>query len=81
MDEVDVYWYREEEQGNIRVRGFRLFRVKPSSDAPHFSKRPWTLAILFFLMTVIIAASLPFLLGRIVSIETEILVSELDEIV
>ncbi|KAK0237149.1 hypothetical protein EDD85DRAFT_599337 [Armillaria nabsnona] len=36
----------------------------------HYDKRPWSLAILFFLLNAILAASLTFILGRIVNIST-----------
>ncbi|SJL11073.1 uncharacterized protein ARMOST_14474 [Armillaria ostoyae] len=39
-------------------------------ERQHYDKRPWSLAILFFLLNVILAASLTFILGRIVNIST-----------
>ncbi|KAK0237139.1 hypothetical protein EDD85DRAFT_771192 [Armillaria nabsnona] len=36
----------------------------------YYDKRPWSLAILFFLLNVILAASLTFIFGRIVNIST-----------
>ncbi|KAK0467718.1 uncharacterized protein EV420DRAFT_1742822 [Desarmillaria tabescens] len=41
-------------------------------ERQHYDKRPWSLAILFFLLNVILAASLPFILGRIVNISTSV---------
>ncbi|KAF8919143.1 hypothetical protein CPB85DRAFT_881024 [Mucidula mucida] len=37
-----------------------------------YDSRPWSLAIAFFLLLVITAAALPFILGRIVSITTNV---------
>ncbi|KAK0237132.1 hypothetical protein EDD85DRAFT_770802 [Armillaria nabsnona] len=39
-------------------------------ERQHYDKRPWSLAILFFLLNVILAASLTFIFGRIVNIST-----------
>ncbi|KAK0216238.1 hypothetical protein IW262DRAFT_1449725 [Armillaria fumosa] len=41
-------------------------------ERQHYDKRPWSLAILFFLLNVTLAASLPFILGRIVNISTSV---------
>jgi len=35
-----------------------------------YSRRPWSLVILFFLLLVLAVTSLPFVLGRLVIIET-----------
>lgn len=37
-----------------------------------YDKRPWSLAIIFFLLNVILAASLPFIFGRIINIITSV---------
>lgn len=37
-----------------------------------FSKRPWSLWLLYFLLNILIAAMLPFLLGRLVQINAEV---------
>ncbi|KAK0436703.1 hypothetical protein EV421DRAFT_1979647 [Armillaria borealis] len=41
-------------------------------ERQHYDKRPWSLAILFFLLNVILAASLTFILGRIANISTSV---------
>ncbi|KAK0189510.1 hypothetical protein F5146DRAFT_628992 [Armillaria mellea] len=41
-------------------------------ERQHYDKRPWSLAILFFLLNVNLAAALPFILGRIVNISTSV---------
>ena len=49
-------------------------RARTSTDGRD-SKRPWSLFIVFFLVVVVCDASMTFILGRIVNIETAIEVS------
>lgn len=41
-----------------------------------FSPRPWSLVIVFFLILVGAAASIPFVLGRLVDINTTIMAGQ-----
>ncbi|KAK0494191.1 hypothetical protein EDD18DRAFT_363264 [Armillaria luteobubalina] len=53
-----------------------MYRGTTRRERQNYDKRPWSLAILFFLLNVILAASLTFILGRIDNISTSISHSE-----
>ncbi|KAK0216216.1 hypothetical protein IW262DRAFT_1276633 [Armillaria fumosa] len=49
-----------------------MYRGTTRRERQHYDKRPWSFAILFFLLNVVLAASLTFILGRIVNISTSV---------
>ncbi|RDB19547.1 hypothetical protein Hypma_013386 [Hypsizygus marmoreus] len=50
-----------------------MYRGTSRENRGHYDRRPWSLFILFFLLLVCVAGSLPFVLGRLVDITTTII--------
>ncbi|KAJ7499386.1 hypothetical protein FB451DRAFT_1205266 [Mycena latifolia] len=57
----------------VRLLWNRIFyRGTARRVRKNYDSRPWSLVVVFFLVVVIISASLPFILGRIVDIEASV---------